>query len=589
MKSTIGGEEEHAGRLLRGGFSFALLFFSTFLTSQAHAAIKKTDVNFETLATLVKAQAQQIKELQARLSALEGKKGYKSGAKTVSVAAVSRSVPPQTYAPPNGDLRQRQVHTGSTPSNAPPAPVRLASASSQAEAADFATIPLSDTPPGSSGASNGSSSRPPETAASPGSWGAVSSIPLNSSPALGVDSSIPYAGRTTHMGGLVLKWGKGLPEFMTPDKQYAFRIRGRILTDYGAAFGSRFHDQNVSRTSLRAVRLGVEGRARQLSWVFEGDYSNNEVSVVSAYATWSDRMARHMVEYTLGNKFNDRGFDGSTGSAETVFLDRDLVATAILPVKGWYGLGGTFKIYGDGWHVSTQITGNDVNASNISNNLRDDLTYAFRSHWIPWRSKDALIHLGAWGFYEDVKPGATFSQKIRMLARTNDAFAARINTLPIANSLAGGLEAFGIWKTAWVLGEYGVRDIAFRRTYGTTDFGAHRGTVQAASLQTGVFLTGETPNYYALTGQWASPRVLDPVTRGGPGAWELAVRGDWLDGWKMQGGTRGWSATAGVNWYLLDYMRLMLNYTHAHVDNQKGPYIGPTGGNIVGMRAGITF
>ncbi|WP_277910961.1 hypothetical protein [Asaia platycodi] len=36
-------------------------------------------------------------------------------------------------------------------------------------------------------------------------------------------------------------------------------------------------------------------------------------------------------------------------------------------------------------------------------------------------------------------------------------------------------------------------------------------------------------------------------------------------------------------------MRLMLNYTHAHVDNQKGPYIGPTGGNIVGMRAGITF
>lgn len=120
--------------------------------------------------------------------------------------------------------------------------------------------------------------------------------------------------------------------------------------------------------------------------------------------------------------------------------------------------------------------------------------------------QDALIHLGAWGFYEDVKPGATFSQKIRMLARTNDAFAARINTLPIASSLAGGLEAFGIWKTAWVLGEYGVRDIAFRRTYGTTDFGTHRGTVQAASLQTGIFLTGETPNYYALTGQWASPR-----------------------------------------------------------------------------------
>ncbi|NHN85673.1 hypothetical protein GOB93_13625 [Acetobacter musti] len=414
-------------------------------------------------------------------------------------------------------------------------------------------------------------------------------MPSGSAPVMGVASSIPSSSRTTTVGGLVLDWGKGLPELTTPDGEYSFRFRGRILADYGAAFGSRFSAQNVSRTTLRAARLGVEGRAKQLSWVFEGDYSNNQISVVSAYATWSDKMAGHLVEYTLGNKFNERTFDGSGGSDQTVFLDRDIVANALLPVKGWYGLGGAFKIFGKSWHVAAQISGDDINSANITNNVRDDMTYELRTHWIPWRTKTSLIHLGAWGFYEDVKPAATFSQSTRLLARTDDAFAARINSGPIANSLAGGLELFGIWKSAWALGEYGARHMEFRNTYGAQTFPYRAGTVQAASLQAGIFLTGETPNYFAHTGQWAMPRVLDPVSDGGIGAWEIAARGDWLDAWDIPGGTKAWSATVGVNWYIVNYMRIMLNYTHAHVDNKAGAYPGATGGNIIGVRSGITF
>ncbi|WP_415529161.1 porin [Gluconacetobacter sp.] len=555
----------------------------------AHAAdaTSPSGVDVVALANLVRAQARQIHDLQARLAAVETRTrhGEEPGRHAVSHPASYR---PETTAGAQA-APARLVDAASRPG-----PRTVPTGAQQGRTAPPAVMTAAATPDGWVQPRIGNDGTSihmvyPLQAAPPGSLGAVSAMPSGSSPVMGVESSIPYSGRTTKVGGLILKWGKGLPEITTPDDQYSFKMRGRILADYGGAFGSRYQDQNVSRTILRAVRLGVEGRAKQLSWVFEGDYSDNDVTVVSAYATWSDRMAGHLVEYTLGNKFNERGFDGSTGSAESVFLDRDIVANAILPVKGWYGLGGAFKIFGKSWHVAAQITGDDVNSANADQNLRDDLTYELRTHWIPWRNKDGLIHLGAWGFYEDVKPGAKFSQRIRILARTDDAFAARINTIPLANSAAGGLELFGIWKTSWILGEYGVRHMQFRRSFGDVSFGDHTGTVQAASVQAGLFLTGETPNYFAHTGQWAAPRVLDPVTDGGWGAWEVALRGDWLDAWSVPGGSRSSSVTAGINWYLVNYMRMMLNYTHAHVNNKSGPYPGATGGNIVGMRMGITF
>ena len=193
------------------------------------------------------------------------------------------------------------------------------------------------------------------------------------------------------------------------------------------------------------MRLGGEGRAQQLSWVLEADFADNNPEVMSAYVTWSGHIKKRLFDLTAGNKFNDRSFDGITGSAKTVFLDRDLVATAILPVKGWYGLGVASKIFGKNWHLAAQISGDNVNSTNMTQNLRDDLTYTVRAHWILWRNENALVHLGAWGFYEDVKPTPDFKQNIRLLARTNNSFSARLNTLPIAHSAAGGLEVFGIY------------------------------------------------------------------------------------------------------------------------------------------------
>lgn len=46
---------------------------------------------------------------------------------------------------------------------------------------------------------------------------------------------------------------------------------------------------------------------------------------------------------------------------------------------------------------------------------------------------------------------------------------------------------------------------------------------------------------------------------------------------------------AGVNWYLNNWSRLMLNYVHWKTDNKVGNAQGPDSGNTVGVRAQVSF
>ena len=54
-------------------------------------------------------------------------------------------------------------------------------------------------------------------------------------------------------------------------------------------------------------------------------------------------------------------------------------------------------------------------------------------------------------------------------------------------------------------------------------------------------------------------------------------------------GGKGKSYTLGLNWYLNDWSRLMLNYIHWDTDNKVGSFQGPDTGNSIGMRAQVVF
>jgi phosphate-selective porin OprO/OprP len=103
--------------------------------------------------------------------------------------------------------------------------------------------------------------------------------------------------------------------------------------------------------------------------------------------------------------------------------------------------------------------------------------------------------------------------------------------------------------------------------------------LQAAYVMAGCFLTGEHRTYDRTYGTFGGPKVTAPFAcadgpaalGAGPGAWELVARLGWLDFGDpdlpptpsgLRAGGRLKTMTLGVNWYLSDRARLMLNYVH---------------------------
>ncbi|WP_343525271.1 porin [Sphingomonas sp.] len=348
-----------------------------------------------------------------------------------------------------------------------------------------------------------------------------------------------------------IDWSKGTPEFTSADGRFSFRPRGRALIDWATTTGSEQPGRNMTATQARSLRLGFEGGiGKHLSYLLEGDFADNEVAIKSAYIAWTTAFMGQQAEFALGNRLNDRGLDGSSGTISVPFVERNFVGQGIIPVRGFFGLGAAARVYGDGWHVGVQVSGDDI--SNPGNES-DGLTIGARAHWNPIRTADWLVHLGLWGFHERIAADAARpSRSIAVGGFFNDNLRILPGTFTGARSgNALGYE-LGLFRRAlWAYGEYGGRRLE--------NIAGTRIDQSAWAVSAGWFLTGENSPYLSRGGVWSRPKVLRPVTSGGRGAIELATRYEELDYSDNATGGRGTALTLGVNWYLNNFVRLQLN------------------------------
>jgi phosphate-selective porin OprO/OprP len=382
--------------------------------------------------------------------------------------------------------------------------------------------------------------------------------------------------------GAHVDWSKGTPEFTSADGNFSFRPRGRILIDLGTTTGSSVPARNITATSARSLRLGMEGAIGQhLSYVLESDFADNEVTIKSAYLAWTTRFLGRQAEFALGNRLNDRGLDGSSGTISVPFLERNVVAQGIIPARGFFGLGAAARVYGGRWHLGVQVSGDDVNNPGTQG---DSLTIAARAHWNPVKTPEWLVHLGVWGFQEKIAGDVV--RPVRSIA-LGGFYNDNLRVLPgnFANATRGtgyGGEFALFYHALWASAEAGQRDLENRASAGTRH--------SAWSVSSGWFLTGETPPYLARGGVWSRPKVLHPVTSGGNGAVELAARYEEIDYSHTPRAGRGTAATIGVNWYLNNFVRLQLNAIDWTIVNPdaNGMSVSDRGHSVVG-RAQIAF
>jgi len=87
------------------------------------------------------------------------------------------------------------------------------------------------------------------------------------------------------------------------------------------------------------------------------------------------------------------------------------------------------------------------------------------------------------------------------------------------------------------------------------------------------FLTDDSRTYDAEDGVFDRVEVKEPVHKGGLGAWQVGARFDFVDLNDGSADVRGgeqYSTILGVNWYLNDYIRMMLDGAYTRVFNANG-------------------
>lgn len=398
----------------------------------------------------------------------------------------------------------------------------------------------------------------------------------------------PYPSRlvvkAAQSNALTVDWSEGDPKFTSPGG-FSFRPRGRIIVDGQMTSGSRYADRNISTTGARAARLGFEGTyGNDLFYQFEADFADAATEVTSAYFGWRRKLSPKVTtELNVGSRLTERGIDGSTGSDQTPLMERNAVTIALVPLKGFFGLGFTSKTFGPNWHVAVSLVGEPINSSSASG---DSKTIIARGHWNPVKTDNALIHLGAWGYHEDFSSSVeNLTINVRKANRYNDNVRVFAGPLPDPRgSEAFGLEAGGTYKGFWAFAEYGQRRVRFRQSAGLADV-----TLKASSVSAGWVLTGEKAPFAQRAGSFTMLDVANPVFEGGPGAIEVVARYERTDYRDAPLGGSGDAWTAGVNWYFNDISRMMVNYIRFRTDNRAGDYIGPDTGDIVATRFQISF
>jgi phosphate-selective porin OprO/OprP len=380
---------------------------------------------------------------------------------------------------------------------------------------------------------------------------------------------------------------KGAPQWSNDDVY--FKVRGRILLD--AVFqdvkrdgaGGDFDTSNVRG---RQVFLGVEGKLNNyIAYKAEGGAVNG-----GAWA-WDDVVLEVKPTEATSLLFGNvkvAGLENLTSTRFTTFMDRGPYGDFGVDS---YQLGVVGKYVGPNYSATLGVQGGSINNADVANaagttlpsDSKERLAITARGHWNPINTDADKVHLGVSYRYRNRGDEGQFSYT----GRTNTAYANGALLTGTASPTnvnfytTGGIanrDKTVAVEGAWVHGPFSVQGefSNIDATRAATAAGSDP-TLKVGYAFVSFWPTGETRNYNGVTGEFARPKILNPITAGGWGGLELAVRYDFADltdaydtlrvkpATSMAGEYTAW--TLGANYYLTGYVRFQANYTDGKSDN----------------------
>lgn len=385
----------------------------------------------------------------------------------------------------------------------------------------------------------------------------------------------------------------GRPVFKTADGNFTFGITGRAHLDVGAYDQDSASEANFGglrgNANFRRLRVGLNGTfAKDFGYNIEFNFGDSGTeSNARIYEALLTYKGIEGVNLVLGATKPKMTLDDSTSSNDITFIERATAANlAITPAAGEARMttGGTFNT--DNFFAAAYYTMGVATAGGglddyDSSNVVGRLAYATSP-------KEGLnVHIGASGSHSFNVPADTI--------RFRDRPELRVDPLRyIDTGNLGGVDNISVYGPELALnygpfraqGEYYIYDI--------DGIGGGGAEFDAWYLQASWILTGESYKYDIKKAAFSGVKPNNPFGfgGGGAGAWEIAARYSAADlndaGAGIAGGQQD-IITVGLNWYVNNNLRFMLNYLNVEVDNRGGVLNPNFGHDAVALRTQFAF
>lgn len=415
-------------------------------------------------------------------------------------------------------------------------------------------------------------------------------------------SAQAFAGTVSTDGADIMIKTKGGLEVATTDKQFSFKVGGRLQADYSQFDGFyTVNGDSADAAYFRRAFIEIGGVAfTDWKYQFNYDLSHNAGSSEDGY--WDEASIQYggfnPVNIKVGRFDPDFGLEKATSSKWVTALERNAAYDMIDWANGHQnGLGlqvnGTAgpSLYGSvGIHAKDQ---NDVDGDSVKQ-------FNARGVFAPMHEAGNVLHFGVNFAQRDLEDVGGLDTRIRSrlgmrgvsTAGGNDA-GTNGNRLTIAgaNNLPAGSygedTAWGL-EAAWAMGPLSVQGEYIKRELEADSSAFQDIDSKGYYAQVAYTITGEARDY--KLGRFDAIKPSNKQI----GAWEVFYRYDYIEGdHDLVGITptstvEGKVHNLGVNWYANDNVRVSGAYVKAKVDNQENAN-GDDDGDGVVFRAQYVF
>ena len=434
-------------------------------------------------------------------------------------------------------------------------------------------------------------------------------------------SAQAFAGTVTTDGtDIMIKTKSGL-EVSTTDKQYSFKLGGRIQADFDQ-FDGFYTTNNNSGNEAYFRRAQMEFGGNYKDWRYQinydfGDNRSNENKFDEATITYTGFAP---INIKIGRFDPDYSLEKATSSKWVTTKER----SAILDLASWTtlsenGMGVQVNgTYGGMFYGSASIQQQDSSASLEDEDGKDVNSYFMRGVFAPIVSETEVLHFGldyATRSYGNERDGTKFGGAIssnlgvRGINENNGLNSAALVLAPNDASATAGNTTTGFesddvvgLEFAYMTGPFSVQSEYLKRDL--SGYGSN-GDREATgyNMLLAYTLTGESRIYKLDGAKFDAIKPFDKVN----GAWELFYRYDNLNVEDDQTmATVGGVAidessakvhTLGVNWYANEAVKISASYLMSKSDEdtvklQSGRFAAGNdddSGKAISLRAQYVF